>query len=173
MSIRSKFILAVAATVLGATSASAAPVSSPTPPTGRALLLIPLTLTKVQDLHFGTIIPSTTTQVTVTIDPSTGARNSSLPSSLHPGDVGQKAYFAGAGTPNQQVIMAMTPPASLSDGLGNSITVVAMFLDGPNTRTIDPVSQAFYVGVGGVIQVQPNQPDGLYSATYDLTADYQ
>ncbi len=69
--------------------------------------------------------------------------------------------------------MALTPPASLSDGLGNSIAVVAMFLDGPSTRTIDPLSQTFFVGVGGVIQVQPNQPDGLYSASYDLTADYQ
>ena len=166
-------MVAMAAAALGATDALAAPVASPTPPTGRALLLIPLTLTRVQDLHFGTIIPSTTTPVTVTIDPSTGVRNGSLPSSLYPNDVGQKGYFAGAGSPNQQVIMALTPPAQLSDGLGNSINVVAMFLDGPNTRTIDSVSRTFYVGIGGVIQVQANQPDGLYSATYDLTADYQ
>jgi hypothetical protein len=169
---RSNLILALAATSLGAMPAVAA-VSAPTPPNGRALLLIPLTLTKVQDLHFGTVIPSTSTQVTVTIDPSTGVRNSSLPSSLYPNDVGQKGYFAGAGSPNQQVIMTLTPTTSLTDGLGNSINVVAMFLDGPSVRTIDPVSHAFYVGVGGVIQVQPNQVDGLYSSTYDLTADYQ
>jgi len=173
VTIKSTLLLAMTAAALGTTSVAAAPVSSPTPPTGRALLLVPLTLTKVQDLHFGTIIPSTTTQVTVTIDPSTGTRNSSQPSSLYPSDPGQNGYFAGAGSPSQQVRMALTPPALLADGLGNSITVVAMFLDGPNIRTIDPLSRAFYVGVGGVIQVQPNQPDGLYSATYDLTADYQ
>jgi len=40
-------------------------------------------------------------------------------------------------------------------------------------RTIDPVTHAFFVGVGGVIFVSTNQPEGLYTATYDRTADYQ
>lgn len=173
MSKRLKYVLAAATLSLGATAAGAAPVAAPTPPTGKALLLIPLTLTKVQDLKFGTVIASTSTPITVTIDPSTGTRNSSLPSSLYPSDVGQKGYFAGAGSPNQQVIMSLTPATSLSDGLGNSVNVVAMFLDGPSTRTIDPIAHTFYVGVGGVIQVAANQADGLYSSTYDLTADYQ
>lgn len=172
MPIKTKIVLALAATALGATSVAAVPVSSPTPPPGRALLLIPLTLTKVEDLHFGTIIPSTTTQVTVTIDASTGVRNASIPSALFPGDVGRRGLFAGAGSPGQQVIMAMTPATALTDGAGNSINVVAMFLDGPATRTI-AANQTFFVGVGGVIQVAANQPDGLYSSTYDLTADYQ
>ncbi len=173
MSIKSKFLLALAAGALGATGVNAVPVASPTPPPGRALLLIPLTLTKVRDLHFGIIIPSTTTPVTVTIDPSDGTRNGSLPASLFPGDVGQNGYFAGAGSPSQQVRMALTPATQLDDGLGNKITVVAMFLDGPNMRTVDPISRAFYVGVGGVIQVAANQPEGMYTATYKLTADYQ
>ena len=47
-----------------------------------------------------------------------------------------------------------------------------MTLDGPTTRTI-AADQTFYVGVGGTIFVAANQPEGLYSATYDLTADYQ
>jgi hypothetical protein len=155
-----------------AAPAPAAPVSAPTPPPGRALLLIPLTLTKVQDVHFGSIIPHATSQVTVTIDPSSGNRTTSHPAQMFPADPGQRGQFAGAGTPGQQVIMAMTPPATLDDGLGNTITVVTMLLDGPNTRTI-AADQTFYVGVGGVIQIPPNAPEGLYSATYDLTADYQ
>ncbi|MEO8618886.1 MAG: DUF4402 domain-containing protein [Sphingomicrobium sp.] len=163
---------AVSAALLAGFPAIAAPVSSATAPPARALLLIPLTLTKVQDVHFGSIIPDASSQVTVTIDPSTGNRTSSHPASLFPGDVGQSGIFAGAGTPGQQVIMALTPPATLSDGLGNNLTVVTMLLDGPNTRTI-AANQTFFVQVGGVIQVPPNAPDGLYSATYDLTADYQ
>jgi hypothetical protein len=173
VSIRTKILLGLAVASLGASSAFAAPIASPTPPTGRALLLIPLTLTKVQDLHFGTVIPSTTTPVTVTIDPSTGARNGSLPASLVPSDPGRNGQFAGAGSPSQQVIMALTPATVLGDGFGNTINVVAMFLDGPATRTIDPLTGVFYVGVGGVIQVQANQADGIYTSTYDLTADYQ
>ena len=172
MTIRLKTIQAVAAIALCTTTIAAAPVSSPTPPSGRALLLIPLTLTKIDDLRFGTIIPSSSTQVTITIDPSTGVRNASIPSSLYPSDVGGRGQFAGAGSPGQQVIMALTPATSLTDGAGNSINVVAMFLDGPATRTI-AADQTFYVGVGGAIQVAANQPDGLYSSTFGLTADYQ
>lgn len=163
---------AVTAALMAATPAFAAPLSVASPPTGRALILIPLTLTKVQDLHFGSIIPDGSSPVTVTLDPSTGNRTSSHPASLFAADPGTSGVFAGAGTPGQQVIMALTPPTSLSDGNGNSLTVVTMLLDGPNTRTIQP-NYAFFVRVGGVIQVPANAPDGLYSATYNLTADYQ
>lgn len=88
-------------------------------------------------------------------------------------DVGQRGYFAGAGSPNQQVIINLTPAPELTNVAGDTIAVLSMSLDGPTTRTIDPVSRTFYVGVGGVIFIDANQPEGLYSATYDLTADYQ
>ena len=61
---------ALAATAMPAT---AAPVAAPTPATGRALLLVPLTLTKVDDLDFGTIVTSPSPGVVV-IDAATGAR---------------------------------------------------------------------------------------------------
>ena len=47
-----------------------------------------------------------------------------------------------------------------------------MTLDGPAVRTI-AADQSFFIGVGGTIFIITNQPEGLYSATYDLTADYQ
>ncbi len=168
--------LARAALVLGAlvasASAMAAPVAAPTPPPGRALLLIPLTLTKVQDLSFGTIIPSTTTAGFVSINATTGARTGSAGLTLMPADIGQRGRFAGAGTPGRQVIMDLTPPAQLTNPAGDTIDVLAMSLDGPTTRTIG-ANHSFFVGVGGVIFIQPNQPEGLYTAEYDLTADYQ
>ena len=73
---------------MAATPAFAAPLSVASPPTGRALILIPLTLTKVQDLHFGSIIPDGSSPVTVTLDPSTGNRTSSHPTSLFAADPG-------------------------------------------------------------------------------------
>lgn len=168
-----KTMLALAALALTAAPAAAAPVSVASPPPGRALILVPLTLTKVQDLHFGSIVPSTTTAGWVAINAVTGARTSSAALTLLAGDVGQRGYFAGAGSPSQQVIMDLTPPAVLTNGNGDTITVLAMNLDGPTTRTIDPVSRTFYVGVGGTLFIDANQPEGLYSATYNLTADYQ
>ena len=155
-----------------AAPALAAPVAAPTQPSGRALLLIPLTLTKVQDVHFGSVIPHATSQVTVTIDPSSGNRTTSHPAQMFPADPGQRGQFAGAGTPGQQVIIALTPPTELTNPAGDTLTVLAMTLDGPTTRTI-AANHSFFVGVGGTIFVEANQPEGLYSATYDLTADYQ
>ena len=168
---RSKFLLALAGLAIAA-PAVAAPVSAPVPPQGRALLLIPLTLTKVQDIHFGSIVPSTTTAGFVSINATTGARTGSAGLTLMPTDVGQRGQFAGAGTPSQQVIMALTPPTELTNPAGDTIPVLAMNLDGPTTRTI-AANSSFFVGVGGVIFIAANQADGLYSADYDLTADYQ
>lgn len=167
-----KAALALGAFLTAASPAAAAPVSAPTLPPARALLLIPLTLTKVQDIHFGTIVPSTTTAGWVAINAVTGARTGSAGLTLMPADVGQRGQFAGAGTPGQQVIIALTPPTELTNPAGDTLTVLAMTLDGPTTRTI-AANHSFFVAVGGTIFVEANQPEGLYSATYDLTADYQ
>ena len=170
--IGTRTLVALAAALASAAPALAAPVSAPTPPPGRALLLIPLTLTKVQDIHFGSIVPSTTTGGWVAINAVTGARTASAGLTLMPSDVGQRGQFAGAGSAGQQVIMALTPPAQLTSPAGDTLDVLALTLDGPTTRTIS-AGQTFFVGVGGTIFVAANQPEGLYSATYDLTADYQ
>ena len=162
---RFKFPLALASLALTAFPAMAAPVAAPTPPPGQALLLIPLTLTKVQDLSFGTIVPSTTTAGFVSINATTGARTASAGLTLMPVDVGQRGRFAGAGTPNQQVIMALTPPTELTNPAGDIITVLSMNLDGPTTRTI-ATDHTFFVGVGGIIFLIANQPEGLYTADY-------
>lgn len=167
-----KLLTCAALTTIFAAPAVAAPTSATLAPPARALLLIPLTLTKIQDLKFGSIVPSSLPG-TVTIDAATGNRTGSPEVSLLPSDVGQRGYFGGAGSSNQTVVMALTPATILTDGFGNNITVLSMSLDGGNTRTIDPVAHTFFVGVGGVLQIGADQPEGLYSSTYNLTADYQ
>lgn len=167
-----KLLTCAALASMFAAPAVAAPTSATIAPPAKALLLIPLTLTKIQDLKFGSIVPSSLPG-TVTIDAATGNRTGSPEVSLLPSDVGQRGYFGGAGSSNQQVVMALTPATILTDGFGNNITVLSMSLDGSNVRTIDPVAHTFFVGVGGVLQIDADQPEGLYSATYNLTADYQ
>ena len=168
---RSK-LLALVASFIAAAPAMATPVGVASPPPGRALILVPLTLTKVQDIHFGTIVPSTTTGGWVKIDAVTGARTASAGITLITTDNGQRGQFAGAGTPNQQVIISLTPPTDLTNPAGDTLTVLTLSIDGPTTRTIS-AGHTFFVGVGGFIFLNANQPEGLYSATYDLTADYQ
>lgn len=160
---------AAAAIALGATPAAAAtPVNQAD---GKALILIPLTLTKIQDLDFGSVIPSASSGAVV-INASTGARTFAGGVTLVPSDAGFRAYFGCAGTPSQQVIMTMNPPAQLSDVNGDTIDVLALTMDGPAIRTIDS-THTFFVGVGGIIQVAANQPDGIYTAQFDVTANYQ
>jgi hypothetical protein len=165
------FIIA-AAIASAAVPAAATPVAATNDASGRATLLIPLTLTKIDDLDFGTMI-STSSSGTVSLDATNSNR-------LFAGGVtgvtsaaGHRAYFGGAGSPSQQVIVTITAPATLDDVNGNHITVLALTQDGSPIRSIDPVTRAFFVGVGGILMLNANQPDGLYSANFTVTAQYQ
>lgn len=152
-----------------ATTASAAPVSAPS--NGKAIILIPLKLTKVQDLDFGTVVSSASSG-TVTIDATSGARSSSGGVTEVTSAPGAAAQFDFAGTANQQVNFSISStPATLDDGVGDSITVSALTLS-TTTATVDPTTLTVQVGVGGTVTVAANQPDGLYSNTFDVTADY-
>ena len=45
-------------------------------------------------------------------------------------------------------------------------------IDGPPVRSIHPVDRTFFFGVGGVILINADQPEGVYTADYTVTADY-
>jgi len=146
----------------------AAPVPATNDATGKALILIPLTLTKVADLDFGTVIPSGTSgTVTIAADGS----GQSVTGGVTPvaSVSGARAVFAGAGSPNQQVSIFLAPPASLSDGAGHSMPI-SLGLE-TSSVTIDS-TRAFFVGVGGTVNVGANQFDGLYSGTFMVLAQY-
>ena len=165
-----KLLLAPALAAMAAPCV-AAPVAPPTPATGRALLLVPLQLTKIDDLSFGTIVPSPLSGA-VSINAVTGARTVIGGVAGVASDPGNRAYFATAGSPNQLVMVSLTQPLALTNGAGDTVSVLALTLDGPNIRTIDPVTRNFFFGIGGIILVNPDQPEGLYQATFDVTASY-
>ena len=162
----------LAAVALAAIPAQAAPVAATTDADGRALVLIPLTLTKIDDLEFGTLVPSSAPG-TVSINAATGARTVGGGVTGVASDAGNRAYFGGAGSPSQQVLIAISPPVELTNATGDTIQVLGMTLDGPAMRTIDPVSRAFFVGVGGTLQIDADQPEGDYNADFSVTAIYQ
>lgn len=156
-----------------AAPAEAAPVSASTDASGKAIILVPLTLTKIDDLEFGSIVPAPVTG-TVMINASNGARTFTGGVTGVPSDPGHRAYFAGAGTPSQQVVVWVTPPTQLTSTTNPSdkIPVLLLNIDGSPIRSIDPATRAFFFGVGGIIQINANQPEGLYEATFDVTAAY-
>lgn len=152
--------------------ASSAVAADSVPMTSKALLLKPLTLTKLSDLDFGTIVPSGLGDL-VTIDADTGVRTSPT-AGLMPSDPGQRARFASSGSKNKVVVLQLSAPTELSDGAGNVLTVTRLDLDqnGKTVRFLTPSSQVFFVGIGGQVQVRANQAEGSYSGTFTLTAHY-
>lgn len=164
--------LAALAALLAAAPVAAAPIGATPKPKAKALVLIPLTLTRIQDLDFGTIMASSSAGM-VAVNASTGARTTSGGVTGHPSATGQRARFAGAGSAGQQVFLLLVPPPVLTNSLtGETMDVLAMSLDGSPIRTIDG-TRAFFVGVGGVISVAADQGEGLYAAEFELYADYQ
>lgn len=155
-----------------AAPAAAAPTAPNRNATGQALILVPLTLTKIDDLSFGTIVPSSLSGVVV-IDATTGGRTVAGGVAGVASDVGNRAYFAGGGSASQPVIITMTQPAQLTSIAGDTIPVLALTLEGSPIKIIDPVSRTFFFGIGGIILVNADQPEGVYDATFDVTANYQ
>jgi len=156
-----------------AVPAQAAPVPATTDASGRALILVPLTLTKIDDLEFGSVIPAAVSG-TVTINAVTGARSFTGGVTGAPSDPGQRAYFGGAGSPNQQVIVTVTSPLELTSTTNpaDKIPVLTLTLDGGPIRSIHPVNRSFFFGVGGIIQLNANQPEGVYESTFEVLATY-
>jgi hypothetical protein len=159
---------AIAVALLGTTPALAASAAM----TSKALLLKPLTLTKLDDLDFGSIVPSGSGDL-VTINADTGARTSPT-AGLVTVDPGHRARFASSGLNNTFVVLQISPPSDLTDGAGNTLTVTRLDLDqgGNPLRTLTPASQVFFLGIGGQVYVRGNQPEGSYSGTFTLTANY-
>jgi Domain of unknown function (DUF4402) len=161
---------------LAAALLSAAPALAQTqataPMSSKALLLKPLTLTKLSDLDFGTIVPSGLGDL-VTINPNTGARTSPT-AGLVAIDPGFRARFASAGLNNSFVVLQISAPTDLTDGLGHNLTVTRLDLDqgGNPLRILTPASQVFFVGIGGQVYVRGNQEEGTYNGTFTLTANY-
>ena len=168
MSHRSYLIAAAMAASLAATPAAAAGPAAQSAP-AKALLLLPLTLTKVDDLNFGTIVSSPVAG-TVTINASTGVRTHAGGVTEIASAAGQRALFAWAGTPSQQVNFDIAYPATLDNGAGDSVQVALLYLQ--SDSMIADSSGVVQVGVGGSILISANQAEGTYTNTFTVTANY-
>lgn len=164
-----KFLIAAAMAAAAIPApAFAAPVSATTDASGRALILIPLTLTKVYDLDFGSVIPS---GASGTISIAADGSGQSVTGGVTPlaSDPGARALFAGAGSAGEQVMIFLAPPATLSDGAGHNLPI-SLSLE--NSRITIGSTRAFFVGIGGTVTVAANQVEGVYTGTFTVLAQY-
>lgn len=158
----------LASAFLAPASSMAAPVAAPTQPQGKAALLRPLTLLKIDDLEFGRL--AVTSGGTATISPTTGlltatAGLTALPGGSHP------ARFRGAGT--RLALVWIRVPGSVAIGRSGgpeTLTVDQFTLDGPAIRVIGPTPFDFVVGARLTVPV--GTMDGSYSGQMNVTVEY-
>jgi hypothetical protein len=163
-------VAAIAAAVLIATPAAA--VSPATQATATAKIFKPLTIQSVQNLDFGVIVltsPSFSGEV-VSI-----SQAGSLTCGSNPGvlltcsGAPQAAQYKLVGTNNATVTISspgfnMTGPGTLVFTPNAPATVNL----GPNGSTT-----GYTFGIGGSITLASTTPDGVYTGTFQVTADYQ
>lgn len=183
------YLAALAATTAFA-SPAAAQVVSPAPPPAeptianapaqaRGTVLLPLSLTKGTDLDFGTVLASSTPGW-VEVNAEDGSRTADGAGvelvALNPGG---RAEFTATGTANQEVKLTLAPPVGnvLNGPGGAQIAIANLRLNGRaagvlnDTRRIG-VGDTLLIGVGGRFNIAANQANGVYSANFTLTAEY-
>jgi Domain of unknown function (DUF4402) len=166
----SKFLriaLAASAAALIAAPAAAAPTSvSNGPVTARAQILKPLTLTKVSNMDFGSIVDQS--GGTVTMDT---AGNLTCTSGLTCTATGTPAQYNVNGSNNQ--VVNITKPAVTLTNTTNPGTPLTLVLSGPSQVTLPNSGTAgTNFNLGGSIAVGAATNDGVYTGDLNVTVDY-
>ena len=153
------------AMALSATSANAATASA----TVSMEILEQVSIVQVADLNFGTIVPDTVSDVGVHIGAdATNTRDCGILTCADAASV-TAGQFDVTGAAGLVVDLTGSPTATLTDGNGNSMPIVLEKSDRDLTMTGSPLP----LYVGGAITVAANQTPGVYSASFDVTAEYQ
>jgi hypothetical protein len=142
--------------------------------TARGVVLQQHSLINQSNLDFGIVTTDGVNPGTVTIaSTAAGARASTGGVTLLPSS-SSSARFDGLAAPLETVVLTLTQPVGnvLQDAAGDQITVNAMSVDaGGLTRTANATGN-FTVYVGGDFGLAANQPAGVYSADFNLNAEY-
>jgi hypothetical protein len=153
---------AVAAVTLGATGASAATATA----NASANIVQAITITEDDALDFATIVPGAAAS-TVQIS-AAGARTCGA--GLTCSGTHSAGNFTASGTANQPVAFGVDASTTLTSG-ANSMSVTGLALSAA-TGTTDAGGDATF-SVGGTLNVGANQAAGLYTGTYNVSANYQ
>lgn len=149
----------------------------------RVGIIEPLTITKLADLDFGDIIPSTGGMIV--LSPTASASCTVTGAVIHSGAC-MAAQFAGSGTSGQQVRVRRPAGRTITlNGPGADMIVSDITINGNpalNPVRSNPNWERFRIGsgdgifvfrVGGTLTVNPDQAPGVYTGTFDIRLDYQ
>jgi hypothetical protein len=156
--------LAAAATI-AATPAFAVPVTGQAP-SATARISKPLTLTRVDDMDFGTIL--VTGSDTITLNAATGIVACGAVANMTCSGATKAAEYKVTGTNNQDVSVTM-PDVSLSNGT-DTLTLV---LSGPSTVNLTSSgANGTTFKLGGSIDINEDVSEGTYVGDLAVTVNY-
>jgi hypothetical protein len=147
-------------------------VSPTTQATATARIVQPLTLDSVQNLDLGTIVLAASGTYTDTVGITQGGVFSCGANVTCSGTT-QTARYAATGTQGQTLTVSgsATIPLVNQTQTSSDLTLTVAYpaagsviLDSTGNVTFD---------IGGSIQVSDTTADGVYTGTFDVTADYQ
>ena len=153
-----------------APAAIAAPVASPVRPAGQAAVLRPLTLTKLNDMDFGSL--GVTAAGTAVINPVTDTMTTTG-GVLALGGTPRAATFRGVASGNSVVNIRIPNGGVNLTRVGGTQTILlnAFTLDGQSKRTMAQAG-IFDFKVGATLRPAAGQMEGLYTGTFDITIQY-
>lgn len=153
------------------TAAAAAPVSNPD---GRAVaeILKPLAVVEISDLDFGTVVTSSAAgTVFIPADGSAPVYTGGVTGLAT--DPVFRGEFIVVGDPGRDIIVTWAWPPLLTNGTGDTINLLAMYLDGNAVRTLDGVTGQSTLHFGGTIFLPADAPEGTYEDFFTVTVDYR
>jgi hypothetical protein len=169
---KNPLIVAGAVSALALTSAPALAATPTTQATATARIVQPLTLDSVRNLDLGTIVLSGTAPYTDTVG-ITQAGVFSCGTDLTCSGTTQTAQYAATGTRDQTLTVSVSPTIPLVNQTQVSPDLT-LTVDAPAAGSVvlDSTGNVTF-DVGGSIQVSDTTADGVYTGTFDVTADYQ
>lgn len=135
-----------------------------------ATALKPLSILKITDLDFGTMIAGSVAGTAV-IDPNAGAQTTTG-GTIAAGGTPQAAQFLTYGTQNSILQVSRGPlPVLTRAGGGATMSVTQLTLNGPVIRVVNPAG-VMDLRVGGTLAVGANQLAGTYTGSFDIIVTY-
>jgi len=138
--------------------------------TGVAQVILPATVTKLNDMDFGFV--TVTAAGTAIVDSNSGVVTTTG-GVLFAGGLPHAAQFAAV-SPSKTVVHIRLPrqPVTLTRAGGTeTMTIDSWTINGATTRNV-VAHQTFQFAIGATLHVAAGQAEGTYSGTFDVTIDY-
>lgn len=167
-------IAAGAVSALALTSAPAFAATPTTQATATARIVKPLTLTSSRNLDLGTIVLSGTGPYTQTVGITQAGVFSCGGANLTCSGTTQTAQYTATGTQGQTLTIAGSATIPLANTTVPTAPSLALTVAYPTAGSVvlDSTGNVTF-DLGGSISVSDTTADGVYTGTFDVTADYQ